>query len=291
MDSIAQAVNVTGDGGTEAGGSGLGGAGASAGQQQAPPAAGFVNDDGTFREGWLERLPEGFEETKATLASFRDLPSMVKTLHHQRQMLGKKANAVAIPTEKSSPEEVAEFRKRMGVPETADGYKIKPEKLPEGIEWNDELARPYLEVAHKYHIPEAALRELAAADVQRESLRSQTMAAMAEKELQEGERVLRRTYGQDYERKIERAVQAARKVGLDPHSPGLRDPNVVKALVRLSELVSEDRALSGTSAIAMQTGRARVMDIINNKQNPYYERYWNGEQEVVSMVAEMMREG
>lgn len=130
-----------------------------------PPPAQFFGEhiakDGKFAEGWTENLrTAGFERlaTKAALAP--DEATFFKTMDEALGMIGKKAPAVAYPQSGATDEEVAQFRKAAGVPETPEAYNLKPAKLPEGMEWSAEDAKAYGEIFHKYHVPAAAAQEL-----------------------------------------------------------------------------------------------------------------------------------
>ena len=261
-----------------------------------PPAAGepgdkpWIGADGKFSEGWLDRLPADLAEAKASLSKFQSLPDMAKSYRHLEQTLGKKANATYLPDPDAKPEEIAAFRKKIGVPETPEGYKIAPETLPEGITWNDELAKPYAAIAHKYNIPEAALKELAKANVQQEALRLTETGRLVERQLQEGEAQLQKDWGSNYKRNLNVAVNASKSVGGNLQTPGLRDPGVIHIIQRLAAQLGDDKFINGDVAPSMQPGKVKADDIVQNKQNPYYERYWNGDKEINKMVRDLYRE-
>ena len=119
------------------------------------PSTPWVNPDGTFGEGWTNNLPEDSAAYKDTLSKYKSVPDMAKALANANALIGKK---LGVPNEKSSPEEVAAFRRAMGVPESLDEYKLAPETLPEGMTWNDDMAKPYAEIAHKHGIPPSAMK-------------------------------------------------------------------------------------------------------------------------------------
>lgn len=256
----------------------------------APPAApvGLLNPDGTFAENWLDRLTESLAEAKPTLGKFRTFEDLAKGYTSLESLMGKKANAVTIPNEKSPPEEIAAFRKAAGVPDAPDGYNLKPEKLPEGLTWDDELGKGFAEIAHKHHIPAAAMQELTARFVASEEAKIAAYAQAAGAELEAGKAELRKEFGGNFEKNIQTATRIAKTVGLDPLSPGLRDPAVVKALVRFSGMISEDKiAALGASA---QPGGMTAKDIMTNPANPYHKRYQEGDSEVVGMVRDLMKQ-
>ena len=87
----------------------------------------------------------------------------VETPNH---LIGKK---LGVPTDKSSPEEVAAFRTALGVPESVEEYKFAPSAMPEGMTWSDEMSKPFAAIAHKHGIPPGAMTALADQFAQYES--------------------------------------------------------------------------------------------------------------------------
>jgi hypothetical protein len=189
---------------------------------------GFIGADGGFADGWLDKLPGELDPYKATLAKYKDFGSLAKSHGELQQLLGKKSSAVNVPGEKSTPEEIAAFRKALGVPEKAEEYGFKPEKLPDGVAWDDNSAKQFAAIAHKHHIPAAAMKELAAHQIAMEEARAQEGFRQMETELLNGKQQLQTAWGQNFEKNLNTAARVAKSIGLDPESPGLRDPAVVQ---------------------------------------------------------------
>jgi hypothetical protein len=229
-----------------------------------------------------EWLPEKFwREDKA------DVEALSKSYQGLEQLLGKKANAVPVPNEKSTPEEVAAYRKAIGVPDSPEGYKLKPEQLPEGVTWDDNVAKRAAELAHKHNIPAAAMSELMKFDMERAALMNQAAASMIEQQLESGRAELQKVWGDKMPEKIELARRAAVTAGVDPSSQGFVDPQVVKAIVNLAEKLSDDRLVAGDQTGVSST-RARARDIMTNQANPLYSRYQEGDPEIVDQVRRML---
>ena len=216
-----------------------------------------------------------------------DVESLAKSHNGLAELLGKKANAVPVPNEKSSPEEVAAYRKAIGVPESPEGYKLKPEQLPQGVTWDDSVAKRAAELAHKHNIPAAAMSELMKFDLDRAALMNQAAASMIETQLESGRAELQRVYGDKMPEKIELARRAAVTAGVDPSSQGFVDPQVVKAIVSLAEKLSDDRLIEGNQT-GISSTRARARDIMTNESNPLYQRYQDGDAETVDQVRRML---
>jgi hypothetical protein len=229
-----------------------------------------------------EWLPEKFWRNDKA-----DVESLSKSYQGLEQLLGKKANAIVPPSEKSTPEEVAAYRKAIGVPESPEAYNLKPEQLPEGVVWDESLAKRAAELAHKHNVPAAAMQEFMKFDMERAALMNQAAAQMIETQLETGRAELQRVWGDKMPEKIELARRAAVTAGVDPTSQGFVDPQVVKAIVNLAEKLSDDKLVAGDQTGVTST-RARARDIMTNQANPLYARYQEGDAEVVDQVRRML---
>lgn len=253
-----------------------------------PPAdKSFVNPDGSFVENWTLRLPEEIRGDAFSLAKYKTVEELAKGTINQGKLIGRKG--VFVPHEKSSPEEVAEFRKALGVPETPDGYEAKPEKLPTGIAWNDALAKPFVEIAHKHNIPKAALKELIATHIAVEQHRGNAMVQQAqarvEAQFKAGTAELEKTWGNQKAEKERDVRQVCAVLGIDIHDPGLSSPGVVKGLALVKRYISEDKLVQANGGLpSALNGPAMAKDIRTNPQNPYYQRYQSGDADIVQLA-------
>lgn len=229
-----------------------------------------------------EWLPEKFWTDKGP-----HVEGILKSYQAMEQLLGKKAQAIVPPNEKSTPEEIAEYRKAIGVPDAPEGYNLKPEQLPEGITWDDNVAKRAAELAHKHNVPAAAMQEFMKFDMERAALMNQAAARMIETQLETGRAELQKVWGDKMPEKIELARRAAVTAGVDPSSQGFVDPQVVKAIVNLAEKLSDDKLVAGDQTGVSST-RARAKDIMTNQANPLYTRYQEGDAEVVDQVRRML---
>lgn len=248
---------------------------------------GLLNPDGTFAENWLDRLPADLEAGKPTLGKYKTFGDLAKAHVSLQTLLGQKANAITIPTDKSTPEEVAAFRKAIGAPETAEAYNLKPEKLPDGVEWDEELAKGFATIAHKHGVPAAAMQEITARFIASEEARLQAQSQLITQKLEDGRAALKKEFGANYDANLSTASRLAKTVGLDPTAVGLCDPNVVKALVRFAGMISEDKLVAaGATALP---GTMSAKDIMTNPSNPLHKRYQEGDPAVVAQVRDMLK--
>lgn len=250
----------------------------------APPPEG--GDTPPLPESTSERpdwLPEKFWTEKGP-----DVERLAKSYHGLEQLLGKKARALVPPNEKSTHEEVAAWRKALGVPEAPEGYNLKPEQLPEGMAFDEGSAKRVAEIAHKHNIPAAALKEIVAFDLERQQQMAAAALAMATKEMQEGQETLKRSFGDSYEPNLNLAKRAVATVGGNANSRGFSDPEVVRVVVGLAKKLSDDTLVAGDS-IGPSSSVSRAKDIMTNPNNPMHARYLNGDPEVVDQVRRMLQ--
>ena len=282
------------------------------GQQQAQPgqqqqSAGFVDESGAFREGWLDRLPQEFQDSKQMLGRFRTLPDALKSLVESQRLVGKKQEGMvrlpgalkegATEAEKRAHEQsVAEYRKALGIPESPDKYNLKPEQLPEGMTWDEQFGGSIAQIAHKHNIPPAAMQELVGTYVQMEQARAGAQVDQLVQELETGKATLQEAWKGHFDNNLKTAARMAKSLGLDPESPGLRDPQVVLALHRAASLVSEDKLVGGDFNASSTPGKDRGMAIITGKSSDpevlrLHKAYMSGDREASRLVDDLLKNG
>ncbi len=190
-----------------------------------------VVENGSFKEGWAESLQSRGLERLANKGMLAKTPDQfLKGLDDALGLVGKKQLA-GYPTPEWEDADVAAFRRAAGVPEIVEGYKLKPDDLPEGVEFSDEQAQAYAGIFHKHHAPEALAKELTAHYLQESAKQAQQGAEAFEGRVGElaGESAKRfqQEWGADYETRLEQNQAFVRmKFGEE----GLRDPIVRAAL-------------------------------------------------------------
>jgi hypothetical protein len=253
--------------------------------------AGYLNEKGEFSQGWIDRLPKEFQENAAQFANFKDLPALLKSYTHAQKMLGGKANAVQIPGEDATPEERTEFFKKLGVPDDASAYTVKPANLPEGMEWDADAIGKFNQVAHANGVPPKAMEQILSAYAEYQAVEAEK-AVVAEKAAFDASRKqLADEWGSKYDSNLALAKRAAQSVGADLNSQGFSDPQVVKAFQRLAAHISDDRLVSAEAPATSMIGRAKGMDIITNPTNPLHAKYRSGDGATASLVNDLLRQG
>lgn len=284
-----------GDAGGGGGGSGSGGqtifggaagGGASDGSSQHDGAAGgqgtaswaWTKEDGTFSEGWADKLPDGLKGN-ASLKTIQSLPDLAKAFIETKGLVGKK---LEMPGEGAAPEHVAAWRKTVGAPDKPEGYRgdaktLKPESLPDEL-WNTDAEGKFLEIAHKHHLPPAAVKEIL--DFYGNSLIETAKAGQADAaKLVEAETAkLRQSWGDEFDKKVNDAKTLAHLAGLDPMSdPMFTSAVYVEAFAKLASLIAEDKLVTGETPSLRTTVADRIKDINDPKSQSMIAREYRGE--------------
>jgi hypothetical protein len=216
-----------------------------AGDAAPPPPSTFfgdhVQDKGAFKEGWTESLRAAGYERLANKAAFsKDEASLLRTLDETIGFVGKRAPSGAVfPKEGATDAEISAYRHEAGVPDTADAYNLKPDAIPAGVEWNDESLKPYAEIFHKHHVPEAAARELIAKHLEgvagQAAAGSDAYAAKVNQFVTASEQTFQKEWGENYDSRLEsnRAFVTSRFDAQELSDPALQAALSHPKLVRI----------------------------------------------------------
>jgi hypothetical protein len=202
----------------------------------------------TWPDDWRERLTGGDETGMALLKRIPSVDDLYKKVLAQEQTIRRGAHKTA-PTLPDNPseEQLAEYRKAIGVPETPDGYGITFAADAKPTEADTALLQGFLADMHGRHVPPGAAK--AAFDWYQAQItriqEEQTVAAQRARHHAQTE--LRKEYGADFKRNLALADEF-----LEAH-PGLAklvradmpDLDVLRDLVTLARANADEDALYG----------------------------------------------
>lgn len=271
-----------------------GGAGAGTGTPPAaggaggtPPAGGavvpepffkdWISPDGKINRAAYDRLPENLKPYKETFSKYDTVDQLLSGFGHTTSLNGKKG---LVPLPKDAPAEVkAEWHARQkelnGVPDKPEGYGIKkPVDLPDEL-WDGKYVEGVQGIFHKHNIPPEAAAELIAYGANYgKTVHAEGMLNI-QRQLEAGQKELETTWGAETPKKLALAVRGAQTLGLDTKDPIFRNPGVVRAMVKMAELVSEDKLVgaNGGGGEGPKSFRAEALDISTNPNNPLHKAY------------------
>lgn len=237
----------------------------------------WLSPDGKFADkGWVDRLPDHLQPYKGTFSKYESVDALLNGMGNLTKLAVKKNLE---PLAEDAPEEVVNERRELlrklnGVPDDAKGYNItRPDDIPEEA-WSDERMSKYAEILHKHNASPDLVKELV------ELNRADALAEVnqfkegAVKQLEDERAKLKDAWGQDYDNRLRDANRAAATLGIDVNDPALQHASVVQALAKVTDLVSENKLVSGDSDPAYgQTDREKALDIVNNPANPLHKAY------------------
>ena len=216
-------------------------------------------DTTTESTGWREGLSPDIKD-HTSLSEFKTPDDLAKSYVNQQKMIG--VNKIPIPDSFGENEEVRgkffnEVFDRLGRPKEAKDYKV-----PEGAKGEQRDIDAFKAEAHKlgilpYQFEGIYKYQMGIVDrVERQQAEGKV------KKNQDSEASLRQELGLAYEGKILKAQTLLNKYGGDDYKALLdsgfgSDPAVVKFMIKMSDMMSEDGIVKGQSEVTMTPEQAR----------------------------------
>ena len=233
----------------------------------------------------------------------KDFPTFVKTAFDAHKEVGAR---VRIPGKDAKPEDVMAFKTRLiesGVLpaplKSPDDYGlVKPETMPDGLEWHEEGAKKLAAMLHKHGAPKELGAELLALKQELELGRVSALKSSRE----DTEKALREEYGAHYEERNEEAKRLAaiifktdeevdffNRTGIGNSKPFL------SAMMRLAPLAAQDSSFvhdqsRGGGGGSGDEVRAKLADIMMNKENPKHKLYWQKDKATMEEIEMMYKD-
>lgn len=202
----------------------------------------WTGEGGALKPEFAEAIGKAHPDLAPTFSKYKTEEELFKGIANLAVLAGKKTEGIRVPGPDAKPEEIAAFRKALGVPDTVEGYEIaRPEELPEGVQWSDETVQAFVGVLHKHGVPPAVAADLVAMDIERRKSEIEAFKAEEERHVETQRQTLRQEFGAELPQKLAAAAQAAALIGLPADHYALSDATVIKALVTLHAKVGEDK--------------------------------------------------
>lgn len=157
----------------------------------------------TWPDDWRARLANGDEEFEKLLKRFKSPESVAKKMREQEKLIrsGQHKRSATLPDD-ASDDEIAEFRKELGIPEESSGYKTSWAEGYEPTDVDANLLNGFHEVAHSSNMTPAQVQEAMNWYQELTLQTKQDMAANAIKIREDTQEELRREYGNEYRANI-----------------------------------------------------------------------------------------
>jgi len=215
-----------------------------------PPPTSPPGDGGVVPQ-WASNFPgelTGDEGSRTFLSRFKgdgdkvEVPTeLVKSAIESQKMIG---GMVRIPAENASAADIDVYNKKIGVPDSAEGYEFKlPDGSPEGL-FSDDMIKAVKADGKELGIPKAKLEVLFDRFAGRQIESYNGIMAGNQKTLQERIDALKTDLGSEYDNTLKVADKAAmfadpamfdvlNKVGLSGH------PAIVKGFAKIGKALGE----------------------------------------------------
>jgi hypothetical protein len=245
-----------------------------------PPAGGTPPADGGPDPDWYSSLSADADGEKPSLrdwakaAGVKDLDGLAKIARDNQAAL-RESGRIKVPGEGAKPEEVAEFRKAIGVPEDAKGYAVTAPKDEAGndLPLNDDMIGRMAESALKHGAPKAVFEGLIADFIQAQM--DETATFDTEQQRIANETV--KAWGAERDAKLAAIDNAARALGLDrTKMVSLRNALgadfALNMMAKLGEGMAEDVMLTGGKGRFGVTGAEAKQEIARLKADPDFQK-------------------
>ncbi len=235
-------------------------------------------------------------------ASEKDIPSLIKSVAHANHRMG---SAINLPGKDAKPEDLAALRTKLyeaGVftapPKDAKDYGVvKPEGLPEGMQWSDDLSNKFATTLHKHGVPKAAVADLLALHMEALGGAAQTFKADREQSMAK----LKSEHGEKYDERVEMVkrmmpgifqtpeeLDFAEKMGLADH-PGFLGP-----MLRLAPLAMQDSSYIDSlprrgGDMSADDAQAEFSKVMSDKTHKHYEGFRRGDKAAEAYVNELFK--
>lgn len=262
------------------------------------PAEGFVSTDGSLVDGWQGRLSDETLRDDSSLARFNNFNDLAKSFVSTKKMMGRDPDSlVEMPGEDATDEVRAEFHRRRGVPESAEGYKYERGKeLSENIDIDDAKVQAFAQIARKHNLTPSQFngvcndylslvdKDIAAFDM--------VEAEKKQKEFETADKALKKEWGNAYEERAARANLILMKYrGQDfVAKSGLENSaELTEFLDRIADDMSEDR-IKGLTSVSVPTPDQMDSKIAELRAHPaYLDRSHPQHKDLVAQVTELYK--
>ena len=238
-------------------------------------------------------IPAEYKEEKS-LQNFNKMDDFVKSYLHSQKLVG--LDKIPVPNKHATDEDWKEVYKRLGSPETADGYKYS---LPEGHAVPEDTLKSFSEEAVKLGLlPNQADGIMKYYnDIVNQGVNDQTIKSEEARKISEQD--LRKEFGSTYDNKITgaknlaTATLGAEFLNTTMLSDGSKlgdNVHVVKAFAQLSEKLSEDDIVKGDTPSYLSTNEINKQ--ITSLQQPgsaYWDKKHPGHTLAVEEVSALIR--
>jgi hypothetical protein len=189
-----------------------------------------------------------------TLAKYQSVEELAKGHIYTSAMVG--ADKVVLPGENATEEQIAEFHKKLGRPDTHEAYEFEPVRLPEGFKPDDAIVEGLREAAHAAGLNQKQFNGVWKWLMGRVTSGYEQGVQMTQQAVESAKDELVREWGAGFNDRFAKAERAANAFfGTVPggaeflEQTGLgRNPTFIKVMANIGEQISPDSVVGGGGA-------------------------------------------
>lgn len=263
------------------------------------PGAGDGGDGGDGGGEDRSWIPEDLREEKS-LAAIKDVGGLAKSYVEAQKLIGaRQEGSVKIPGEDATPEDWAEFYNKTGRPESAGEYGfVKPETLPDGVQWDEGMVAWFGNAAHAAGLSKAQAGSLMKAwNDQQYSIGHET-----QKTMKAGLGKLQEDWGDQFDGRVElglRGIERLLPAGDVEELKGLLDatgignqPIMLKYAYQVGKMLKEDGYIMGDGhggVLGADSAKAKIASINADKSHAHWDPEAQGHKEAVEEMAQLFK--
>lgn len=234
-----------------------------------------VTDPGSESEAsWRDFIHD--DKLRGTADKYNSLDDLISAYN---SMGGEMRNRIKVPDENATEEDIAQYRKQLGVPGNVDEYEVRPMEDYEFSDSDLDVIEDMKEWALDHNIPAGAFESLVHDWVSRTQGIQEEMEKMIEAGADQAQQELYTKWGADFEKNINNAGLAAKTFGGDEFIEFLDDaivegfgklgdhPMLVEFMAKIGNLTGEGTPLIGMiNPQEAQSAQQRIDEIM--RENP-----------------------
>jgi len=243
----------------------------------------FLGDDGIFQENWRDIA---FEEgdalrTDPTLGNIKDIRALARQVVSGESTIGKLSGGrefAILPNEQSTDEEKNEYHTKIGRPPSAEEYELAKVQIPKGVPKDDKFIAKMGQVFFEAGVSKTASDTILKGYMEYNTELLKSMDTEDKLGNAEANKQLHTILGSAYDTKMASANVAiealARPIDND-FAETLKkelpyDVMAAQMLIRIGEMIGEDKGLKGTPEHEGFTPADALSKINEIMKDPYY---------------------
>lgn len=245
----------------------------------------FLGEDGAFQENWRDIAFPGDDgealRSDPTLTNTKDIRSIATQLVNSQKTIGKLSGGrdfTILPNEQSTPEEIAAHHIKLGRPESAEGYELGKVQMPEGVPKDEKFIAKMGQVLFDAGVSKTASDSILKGYMEYSAELLKSMDTEDKLGSAEANKQLHTILGSAYDAKMASAniaIEALARPIDNDFAETLKkelpyDVFAARMLIKMGEMISEDKGLKGTPAqegFTPADARAKANELM---KDPYY---------------------